>query len=68
MIVPVLPADQCKGCGLSALYPSRRHLPTAVSAFFDLMIEKLNELDALSVATLSTMNVLARMPEPSTGI
>lgn len=40
-LVPVLPQYQRTGYGLHALYPSRRHLPLAVSAFIDLVVEKL---------------------------
>lgn len=45
-LVPVLPQYQSPGNGLNVLYPSRRHLPLAVSAFIDLVVEKLSELDA----------------------
>lgn len=45
-LVPVLPEYQRPGHGLNVLYPSRRHLPLAVSAFIDLVVEKLSELDA----------------------
>jgi DNA-binding transcriptional LysR family regulator len=49
-LVPVLPHYQCRGYGLNVLYPSRRHLPLAVSAFIDLVVEKLNALDASAVS------------------
>jgi DNA-binding transcriptional LysR family regulator len=42
LLVPVLPQYQRKGYGLHVLYPSRRHLPLAVSAFIDLVTDKLN--------------------------
>lgn len=45
-LVPVLPEYQRPGHGLNVLYPSRRHLPLAVSAFIDLVVEKVGELDA----------------------
>ncbi|WP_457417843.1 LysR family transcriptional regulator [Roseateles sp. P5_E7] len=45
-LVPVLPEYQRPGHGLTVLYPSRRHLPLAVSAFIDLVVEKLGQLDA----------------------
>ena len=45
-LVPVLPQYQRPGHGLNVLYPSRRHLPLAVSAFIDLVVEKVGELDA----------------------
>lgn len=43
-LVPVLPQYQRTGYGLHVLYPSRRHLPLAVSAFIDLVTEKLKEM------------------------
>ncbi|RST53923.1 LysR family transcriptional regulator [Variovorax sp. MHTC-1] len=43
----VLPQYQRTGQGLSVLYPSRRHLPLAVSAFIGLVTEKLSAADAL---------------------
>jgi DNA-binding transcriptional LysR family regulator len=46
VLVPVLAQYQPKGYGLNVLYPSRRQLPLAVSAFIDLVIEKLNASDA----------------------
>jgi DNA-binding transcriptional LysR family regulator len=45
-LVPVLAQYRCRGHGLNVLYPSRRHLPLAVSAFIDLVVEKLNASDA----------------------
>lgn len=45
-LVPVLPRYQRPGHGLNVLYPSRRHLPLAVSAFIDLVAEKLGEMEA----------------------
>jgi DNA-binding transcriptional LysR family regulator len=42
-LVPVLPQYHCPGYGLNVLYPSRRHLPHAVSAFIDVVVEKLSE-------------------------
>lgn len=54
LLVPVLPTHHCRGYGLNALYPSRRHLPLAVSAFIDLVIEKMGALDASSVIPPST--------------
>jgi DNA-binding transcriptional LysR family regulator len=47
LLVPVLPQYQRTGHGLSVLYPSRRQLPLAVSAFIGLVIEKLSEVDTL---------------------
>jgi DNA-binding transcriptional LysR family regulator len=43
-LLPVLPQYKRPGSGLHALYPSRRHLPPAVSAFMALVTEKLNEV------------------------
>lgn len=49
VLVPVLPQYQRTGSGISVLYPSRRHLPLAVSAFIGLVIQKMNAADALGV-------------------
>lgn len=46
-LVPVLPQYQRTGHGLSVLYPSRRQLPLAVSAFIALVMEKLSEVETL---------------------
>jgi DNA-binding transcriptional LysR family regulator len=45
LLVPVLPQYQRKGQGLTVLYPSRRHLPLAVSAFIALVVDKLGDLE-----------------------
>jgi DNA-binding transcriptional LysR family regulator len=42
LLVPVLPQYQRRGYGLHVLYPSRRQLPSAVSAFIALVMEKLS--------------------------
>lgn len=42
LLVPVLPQYQRMGYGLHVLYPSRRQLPLAVSAFIALVMEKLS--------------------------
>lgn len=47
LLVPVLPHYQRTGQGLSVLYPSRRHLPLAVSAFIGLVLEKLSAQETL---------------------
>jgi DNA-binding transcriptional LysR family regulator len=47
LLVPVLPQYQRTGYGLSVLYPSRRHLPLAVSAFIALVIEKLDDMQTV---------------------
>jgi len=46
-LVPVLPQYQRTGQGLSVLYPSRKHLPLAVSAFIGMVMEKLSTVEAL---------------------
>jgi len=46
-LVPVLPQYQRNGHGLSVLYPSRRQLPLAVSAFIALVVDKLSEVETL---------------------
>ncbi|CAN7646832.1 LysR family transcriptional regulator [Variovorax paradoxus] len=46
-LVPVLPQYQRTGQGLSVLYPSRKHLPLAVSAFIGMVMEKLSAVEAL---------------------
>jgi DNA-binding transcriptional LysR family regulator len=45
-LVPVLPQYQRTSPGMSVLYPSRRHLPLAVSAFVGLATEKLSKIEA----------------------
>ena len=45
LLVPVLQQHKCSGHGLNVLYPSRRQLPRAVSAFIDLVVEKLSEME-----------------------
>lgn len=49
VLVPVLPQYQPKGYGLNVLYPSRRQLPPAVSAFIGLVIRKMNAADVPQV-------------------
>lgn len=46
MLVPVLAQYRPKGYGLNVLYPSRRQLPLAVSAFIGLVVQKMNATDA----------------------
>ena len=53
LLVPVLPQYQRRGHGLNVLYPSRRQLPRAVSAFIALIAEKLSAVEALPGALLS---------------
>ena len=47
LLVPVLAQYQRTSPGMSVVYPSRRHLPLAVSAFIALVVEKLKEEDIL---------------------
>lgn len=47
LLVPVLPQYQRTSGGMIVLYPSRRHLPTAVSAFIGMVVEKLSAVEAL---------------------
>ncbi|WP_426390903.1 LysR family transcriptional regulator [Variovorax sp. R-27] len=46
-LVRVLPQYEYTGRGLSVVYPSRKHLPLAVSAFIDLVLDKLDQMDML---------------------
>jgi DNA-binding transcriptional LysR family regulator len=50
LLVPVLPQYRRAGHGLNVLYPSRRQLPLAVSAFIGMVTEKLNAAEALPQA------------------
>ena len=54
LLVPVLPQYRRKGHGLNVLYPSRRQLPLAVSAFIELVTEKLGTVEALPAALRSS--------------
>jgi DNA-binding transcriptional LysR family regulator len=45
LLMPVLPQYRRKGHGLNVLYPSRRQLPLAVSAFIELVTEKLGTVE-----------------------
>lgn len=49
VLVSVLPQYQTNGYGLNVLYPSRRQLPLAVSAFIELVIQKLSVVEAPKV-------------------
>jgi DNA-binding transcriptional LysR family regulator len=44
----VLPQYRDTGRGLSVVYPSREHLPLAVSAFIQLVTQKLGSMGILS--------------------
>ncbi|MES2817906.1 MAG: LysR family transcriptional regulator [Pseudomonadota bacterium] len=46
LLVPVLPEYHSMGQVLSVLYPSRRHLPPAVAAFIERVIEQLRAREA----------------------
>ena len=46
-LVPVLAPYHRAGHGVNLVYPSRRHLPLAVSAFIDLVVEKLGAVEEL---------------------
>ncbi len=50
LLVPVLPQYHRAGHGVHMVYPSRRHLPLAVSAFIDLVVDRLGALDELPLA------------------
>jgi DNA-binding transcriptional LysR family regulator len=49
-LVPVLPGYHRKGHGVHLVYPSRRHLPLAVSAFIDLVVDKLGDVEEFQIA------------------
>jgi DNA-binding transcriptional LysR family regulator len=51
LLVPVLPQYHRKGHGVHLVYASRRHLPSAVSAFIDLVADKLGDVQALPMTT-----------------
>jgi DNA-binding transcriptional LysR family regulator len=48
LLVRVLPQYRDTGRGLSVVYPSREHLPLAVSAFIQLVTQKLGSMGILS--------------------
>lgn len=50
LLVRVLPGYHREGHGVNLVYPSRRHLPLAVSAFIDLVIDKLSAVEELPAA------------------
>jgi len=50
ILVPVLPKFHRKGHGVHLVYASRRHLPSAVSAFIELVADKLSDLEDLPLA------------------
>lgn len=54
LLVPVLPQFHRKGHGVHLVYASRRHLPSAVSAFIDLLAARLGDLEDLPMKTPGT--------------
>jgi DNA-binding transcriptional LysR family regulator len=50
LLVPVLPQFHRKGHGVHLVYASRRHLPSAVSAFIDLVVDRLGDIEDLPIA------------------
>lgn len=51
LLVPVLPQYHREGHGVNLVYPSRRYLPLAVSAFIDLVVHKLGAVEELPLVT-----------------
>lgn len=51
LLVPVLPQYQRQGHGVHMVYPSRRYLPLAVSAFMELVISKMGAMQELPPQT-----------------
>lgn len=51
LLVPVLPEYRRQGHGVHMVYPSRRYLPLAVSAFMDLVIGKMGAMQELPPQT-----------------
>lgn len=47
LLLPVLPDHHRSGHGLHLVYPSRQHLPSAVTALIDLLVEKLGGVEEL---------------------
>ncbi len=54
LLVPVLPQFRREGHGVHMVYASRRHLPSAVSAFIELVAGKLGEFEDLPMKTPAT--------------
>jgi DNA-binding transcriptional LysR family regulator len=54
LLVPVLPQYHRKGHGVHLVYASRRHLPSAVSAFIDMVAGKLCEVEHLPMQAPAT--------------
>ena len=51
LLVPVLPEYRRQGHGVHMVYPSRRYLPLAVSAFMELVISKMGAMQELPPQT-----------------
>lgn len=54
LLVPVLPQFHRKGHGVHLVYASRRHLPSAVLVFIDLLADKLGDFPDLPMKTPGT--------------
>lgn len=54
LLVPVLPQYHRTGHGVHLVYASRRHLPSAVSAFIEVLALKFRELEGLPMKTAGT--------------
>jgi DNA-binding transcriptional LysR family regulator len=54
LLVPVLPQYHRRGHGVHLVYASRRHLPSAVSAFIELVAAKLGDFEDLAMKTSET--------------
>ena len=54
LLVPVLPQYHRRGHGVHLVYASRRHLPSAVSAFIELVAAKLGDFEDLVLNTSET--------------
>jgi DNA-binding transcriptional LysR family regulator len=54
LLVPVLPQFHRKGHGVHLVYASRRHLPSAVQAFIELVVAKLGDFEDLPMKTPGT--------------
>ncbi|MFG6430916.1 LysR family transcriptional regulator [Roseateles sp. LYH14W] len=54
LLVPVLPQFTRKGHGVHLVYASRRHLPSAVSAFIELVAARLGDFQDLPMKTPGT--------------
>jgi DNA-binding transcriptional LysR family regulator len=54
LLVPVLPQFRREGHGVHLVYPSRRHLPSAVQAFIELVADRLGDFQDLPMKTPAT--------------